>query len=143
MTTLFFLLAKNNAQKVQHLSSQSQSFFFNRKPLLILVSSFEAAHYVDLLLWSHPADGFIPHTVTDQPSSSLITISIGEERAYDAPYIFNLCAFPLPIQSSTKELYELYDETSIEKTNTTQKKWEFYKKNYPQITILRTENAPQ
>lgn len=140
MTDLFFLSAKNNTQKIQHISSKSQFFFLQQKPLLILVSSFEAAQYVDLLLWSHPPDSFIPHTVTDQPSSTLITISIGEEKPYDAPYIFNLCSFPLPIQASTKELYELYDETSLEKANSSQRKWDFYKKNDPQIKIIRTDH---
>ena len=78
---------------------------------------------VTTLLWKLPADSFLPHVVSDTPTSEWIAITMQEQQNVNlADRLLNLCPTVLPLSTQVIEIFELYDESSAEKSEFSEKR---------------------
>lgn len=108
---VIFFPVKDNQSKLTLITETIQKHFVLKQPVLISVPSFEAAQYVDQLLWKMPEESFIPHVITDFPSKEFIVITTKPENLNKAKILFNLCPRINPTFKDFEVVYELMDET--------------------------------
>lgn len=112
---IIFLKAPDNASKMAHICMTIQSHFDQGHRVLITVPSMEAAHYVDQLLWRYPEESFLPHVISQKPLKESVLITTEQENLNQATVLFNLCPAASPICAQFTTVYELFDETHLEK----------------------------
>ena len=75
----------------------------------------EEARELDALLWSYPAEGFVPHTLADgsPPAAATAVITWGDQQAL-APCLLNLATAmpPFPERFETIAEFVLNDEAA-------------------------------
>jgi DNA polymerase III subunit chi len=113
---IIFYHVKNNQAKLHLICTKALEAFRDEKRLLITVNSFQAAQYVDQLLWRSPANGFMPHVIADTSTAEWVAITLQDQHNVNqAPTLFNLgMAYP-PLSLKMEEVYEIYDETHPDK----------------------------
>jgi DNA polymerase III subunit chi len=122
-----FYLVKDNHSKIQLICDKAQEAFRQEKRLLIAVPTFQAAQYIDALLWRLPEESFIPHVIADTPTSEWIAITLQEvENVNKAVHLLNLCPMPTSLYQQVEEIYDLFDETHPEKRELSQQRFQFY-----------------
>jgi DNA polymerase III subunit chi len=118
---------KNNSSKIHLICHKAQEAFLQEKRLLIAVPSFQAAQYVEALLWRQPAESFMPHIIVDTPTVEWIAITLQEQHNVNqAPRLLNLWTTPSPLYQQVQEVYEIFDETDPQKTELSQQRLRFY-----------------
>lgn len=111
-----FYHVKDNAAKIQLICSKAKDSFQLEKRLLITVPSFDAAQYVESLLWRFPEESFMPHVIADTTTKEWIAITMqNKDNINQAPRLLNLCPNVSPLSHEVEEIYELYDEAHPQK----------------------------
>lgn len=124
---VIFYRVKDNQAKIQLICSKAQESFKQEKRLLIAVPNFEAAQYVETLLWRTPAESFMPHVIADTSSSEWIAITMQEQHNVNqAVRLLNLCPTPSALYQYVEEVYDLYDETISQKADLSQQRLNYY-----------------
>lgn len=123
---VFFFHIKDNQAKIRCICTQVQDSIEKGKKVLITVPNQEAASYIDLLLWRFPEESFLPHLVMSKPTKEWIAITITDQNVNGATRLLNLCPMISPLHMQFEEIYELYDETHLQKATISQKKLEEY-----------------
>jgi len=118
---------KDNTTKIRLICDRAQAAFKLEKRLLIVVPNFQAAEYVDTLLWKMPSESFLPHTIVDTSTIEWIAITMQENfNVNQAVHLLNLSPAPSALTQQVEEIFELFDETSPEKTKLSQEKLKGY-----------------
>jgi DNA polymerase III subunit chi len=127
LPSIAFYRVKDNLAKIQLICGKAQEAFAQEKRLLIAVQTFEAAQYVEALLWRIPPESFIPHTISDTTTSEWIAITMQDQlNVNHAPRLLNLCPTASALYQAVEEVYELYDESHPQKIELSQKRARFY-----------------
>lgn len=129
---VIFIKVVDNAQKLQTICSLSHFHFFKKEPLILMTPNQVVAKYIDELLWRAPAASFLPHGLAN--SEELITI-LQEGEAFQPP-ISLLNLGDKHSYSVKKHLYELWDETQIQKKELAEKKLLFYQNQGVEINFI-------
>lgn len=117
---------KDNSAKIRLICARAQEAFNHEKRLLIIVPNFEAAQYVDALLWKMPSESFMPHAIVDTFTSEWIAITMQNERNVNlAPQVLNLSPKPCQLFHEVNYIHDLFDETP-EKIKFSQVKLSYY-----------------
>jgi len=120
-----FFTVRDGQAKLNKLVELAQKHLYEKNPLLFLVSDPAAFEFLDKLLWSLPPESFIPHP------SHLITVSFEPKEPFHT--LFNLR--PAPLMGPYKMVYEFEDQTSPEKLQLSQKRYQSYREaNYSIIS---------
>jgi DNA polymerase-3 subunit chi len=129
--SVIFLHVADAKTKITRLCNAIHQNFAQGKRIFINTPSPEASHYLDELLWSHPAESFIPHEVTQQASMIPVVISQRHENLNKAQILINLCAQINPNYNTFEKIYELWDQTHPAKEQESQQR----KYGYEQLGI--------
>ena len=122
-----FYRVKDNSTKIQLICTKAQEAFKQERRLLMHVPHFQAAQYIEALLWRIPAESFMPHVVADTPTSEWIAITMQDQlNVNQAIRLFNLCPMPSALDQQISEVYELYDETHPQKAELSQQRLRHY-----------------
>jgi DNA polymerase-3 subunit chi len=122
-----FYRLKDNAAKIQLICTKAKESFQIEKRLLITVPSFEAAQYVESLLWRFPEESFMPHVIADTTTKEWIAITMQDkDNINQAPRLLNLCPLLSPLSNHVEEVYELYDETHPQKKELSEQRMRHY-----------------
>jgi DNA polymerase-3 subunit chi len=132
---------KDNSAKIHLICTKAQEAFKQEKRLLIAVPNFQAAQYIEALLWRVPAESFMPHVVADTPTSEWIAITMQEQHNVNqAIRLLNLCSIPSALHQQVAEVYELYDETHPQKTKLSEQRLQFYQSKGLLVKVERLQN---
>lgn len=124
---VIFYHVKDNGSKIRLISSKAQEAFQIEKRLLITVPSFEAAQYIESLLWRTPEESFMPHVISDTKTKEWIAITMQDkENVNQAPRLLNLCPICSPLSVTVEEVYELFDESHPQKKEQSEKRIQDY-----------------
>lgn len=136
-----FYRVKDNSAKIQFICTKVQEAFKQEKRLLIVVPNFQAAQFIDTLLWKTPADSFMPHVVSDTPTSEWVAITMQEEQNINqAVRLLNLCPNASPLSQLVSEVYELYDESMADKAELSKKRVEVYQSKGVLVKVEDTQS---
>ncbi|MGE5196800.1 MAG: DNA polymerase III subunit chi [Anaerolineae bacterium] len=130
---VIFLRVKENEAKLHRLSSIALEHFIKKERLVILGSDPSACEFVDLLLWRLPREGFLPHCISETPSSEWITIThvCPDFNPDQTLNIFNLkptsFAFDSSWQCRIKIIYDFDDHISEEKKLASKERYQAYR----------------
>lgn len=124
---IIFFQIKENIQKLERIVETAWFHFSQKEPFLFFVEDEKSSTFVDDLLWKLPPASFIPHVVTDEPSTDWIVITKGKKNLNQAKYAFNLCSSPLLIEGPFKIIYEFEDLTNPSKKNLSSLRFGAYK----------------
>ena len=133
-----FCRVKDNGAKIHLICTKAKESYQLEKRLLIAVPSFEAAQYVETLLWRFPEESFMPHVIADTKTKEWIAITMQDkENINQAPRLLNLCPAFTPLSHLVEEVYELYDETHPQKMKLSEERMQQYESKG--FTILKSE----
>lgn len=133
---IYFLKVKDNSIKIQRLCKVIQELFLQRKRVLVLAPTMEAAIYLNQLLWKYAEESFLPHVYSDMPSKEAVVITTDKESANKAEIQINLCAQPYESYGKFECMYEFFDETSPEKAEQSKQRYSWYKEKGAEVVIL-------
>lgn len=122
LTRICFLKVTDNASKLQKLCAIIHNHFIKNDKVLIVVSSNEAATYIDQLLWRMPEESFTPHAIIHASTKELVAITTSHLNINQAPVLVNLLTTLHPDPGPVDVIYELLDLTSSEKEIISRKK---------------------
>lgn len=123
---IIFLKVSTNGEKLAAICSIVHHHFEQNHLQLITVPSEEAARYIDVLLWRHPEDSFIPHCISNVPSKAPIVITTTQSNLNKAQVLLNLCPTTSQLIREFPFVYELYDETHPTKSEMSQQRYAHY-----------------
>lgn len=123
---IVFFPVKDSSSKLSRLHQTAHIHLAKKEPLLFLVPDKASFDFLDRLLWSSPAEGFLPHP------SSLLTIALQLDAHF--PTVFNLRPIPL-IEPGIKTVYEFEDHTSSEKFQLSKQRYQGYRAQKFPISI--------
>ena len=125
-----FYRVKDNTAKLHLICSKAQEAFLHEKRLLIVVPTFEAAQYIDALLWRYPEEGFIPHSISDTLTSDWIAITTQQnQNVNETTLLFNLCSSISPLYQNLEQIFELFDDTHPQKAELSRQRMQLYQTN--------------
>ena len=132
-----FFQVKNDGEKRECIVRLAQDYFEKKEPLVIQLPHQKALEYVDLLLWRAPKDGFLPHTIKDEPTQDFIVLTSSRKNPNKAKSVLNLSPEPVDNKSlSFIKIYELEDLASTHKNHSAQERYKAYKSaGYAIVTI--------
>lgn len=136
MPQILFIPVKDNHAKIIALCRIVEMHFEQKKKLLIVAPSAEAANYIDQLLWKYKEESFLPHTIIDSQTSEPIGITTKMENLNRASSLLNLCPSAVPIFESFENIYELFDETMPDKAELSRQRQQTYVKQGCKINFL-------
>lgn len=125
-TKVSFYRVKDNATKLDLICLMANKVIEDEKRLMISVTNPEAGRYVNTLLWRKPEASFIPHLLTQHSTQEWIAISMECKNINQAQRLLNLNTHAISFFGEFEELIELWDETSPEKKDLSQNRWDFY-----------------
>lgn len=123
---VIFFPVKDTSTKLQAIVGVATHCFYAKTRLLFSVATYEAARYVDELLWKFPSESFLPHAILSRPSIELIGITMMPQNLNQAAVLFNLCPEASPLVASVSIIYDFIDETHPSKLEQALKRKEFY-----------------
>jgi DNA polymerase-3 subunit chi len=127
---LTFFRVKDNPSKLRLICAKAAESFQTEKRLIIAVPSFEAAQYIDALLWRQPEESFMPHVISDTPTKEWIAITLQEEiNVNQAPILLNLRPDFPSLAKAVDHVYDLYDETHPSKIELSENRKKQYESN--------------
>ena len=107
-----FYRVKDNQSKLSIICTQAKEAFNKSKKLLIIAPSFQAAQFIDTLLWRHPAESFLPHVISDTMTNEWIAITIQDQaNVNQASVLFNLRSTATPLLNGIQHICEFFDES--------------------------------
>ncbi len=115
-------------EKLRRIVGAATEHFKKKEPFLILAPNKAAVEYLDLLLWRHPQEGFLPHHAGSETTHELIAITDEPFNSNQAKAIFNLRSDPVDPSLSCQLVYELEDLTSSEAQGAFKLKFTTYQK---------------
>jgi DNA polymerase IIIc chi subunit len=122
---IVFFPVKDTPSKLSKLCRLAQHHLEKKEPLLLLVPDKNSFDFLDKLLWSTPADSFLPHP------SPYLAISLDLDAHFSS--VFNLRPVPL-LDSTVKTVFEFEDHTSSEKLQLSKHRYQAYRdQNFPII----------
>lgn len=122
-----FFKVKDNAAKIQIICAKAKEVFTLEKRLLITVPSFDAAQYIEALLWRIPEESFMPHVIADTTTKEWIAITMQDQQNVNqASRLLNLCPNISSITEGIDEIFEFYDETHPQKKELSDKRLSHY-----------------
>lgn len=127
-TRVIFFQVNDNANKLKKIIEMAHFHFGKNEPLLIFVEEEKGEKFVDELLWKTPAESFLPHTVSNEPTKELIVITKSKNNLNQARVAFNLCPTSLFLNEPLKIIYEFEDLTAPVKKNFSSQRFDAYKK---------------
>ncbi len=101
----------NSKEKVHALTKLAAKHLYEKDPLLIICPDENALKFADRLLWTEPAESFLPHMASHIPCSALITLTTVKENLNNAGHALNLAQEPL-FCPDLATLYEFDEQTS-------------------------------
>lgn len=125
-TRVTFYQVRSDSQKRERIVRLVHESFENQQPLTIFLPHQKALDYVDLLLWRHPMESFLPHGIDEE--NALINLTIDKKLANRARSVLNLC--PEPVDLSKEPLlkvFELEDLASTHKNTSAHERYRAYK----------------
>ena len=131
---VFLIQANKNIAKLTKIVEIAHEYFEKKEPLLIKVPHKEAIEYVDLLLWRHPIESFLPHAVKDTPCDDLIVITSSSNNPNSARTIFNLTSEPIKDEFFIR-IYE-FEGTSSSPNKKKNDHYEIYKEKGCTVTLI-------
>ena len=130
----FFQVTKNEETK-RCIVDVAEKYFEKKEPLLIQLPHQKGLEYVDDLLWNHPQDSFLPHTI--EKSNDLIVLSSSKTNPNGARSILNLCPEPVSNTNfSFVKIYELEYLTAMDKKQAFHHRYQTYKARGYAIIII-------
>lgn len=124
---VIFYRVSSPSAKLQVIASKAKEAFHQEKRLLITVPSFEAAQYVESLLWRVPEESFMPHVIADTATKEWIAITIQDKDNVNQAFrLLNLCPTTSALCEKMEEIYELYDETHPQKLEQSKQRLQHY-----------------
>jgi|GEM_PF-6515693 len=123
MTRIVFIRVQEKFSKLEKLYQIAYKHFFQKQPLLFLISDPVALEFLDQFFWDTPPHSFLPHP------TPLLSIELSVIENY--PYIFNLSPKPILKVEEINTIYELEDHTSPERLRQSQEKHKCYEERVP------------
>ncbi len=124
---LYFLKVQDQRSKCWRLYKTVQTHYLKGEKILILVSHWEAADFIDQLFWTLEEESFLPHAVSTAPCRELILITMLFENLNRASIAINLTNQPFGRFDGITRLYELYDETHPVKLQQSEARLQHYR----------------
>lgn len=124
---VIFYQIKNVKTKLIKIIQTAMHHFERKEKLLIQVPDEASLSYVDELLWKVPAEGFLPHVVSDKEIDDYIVITKNQENLNKSSYLFNLSQEIIDLDTSYKIIYDFDDFTSPKKQEKSKKRFEIYR----------------
>lgn len=134
-TQVTFKTVHQVKQKLTVICSLVEQHFQRAEKVLLLVPNEAAARYLDQLLWSHPPESFLPHTISSRPIAAAIVISQEAQNLNQAQVLINLCPAISPIAGEFKQVFELFDCTDSAKEELSKKRLEAYQQLGYAVTV--------
>lgn len=114
-TDIVFLKVIDSKSKLVRLCECIQEHFVKGDKILLSVANQESARYLDELLWRLPQEGFLPHSISTQPTEEQIVITLSHANLNHAQIVFNLRQEAIADFASYACVYELFDESHPDK----------------------------
>lgn len=132
---VIFYRVKDNAAKIHVICAKAKESFQLERRLLISVPSFEAAQYIESLLWKVPEESFMPHVIADTATKEWIAITLQDQHnSNQSPRLLNLCPTFSPLSHQVEEVYELFDESHPQKLKASEQRMQEYRSNGFRVT---------
>lgn len=131
-----FLKTTDNAMKLRRIGASVEYYFLKKNRVLITVPSDAAASYLDDFLWKQPKESFLPHTVSQEPSSEEVVITTMQVNLNEADVLINLCSELSPIAKEFKTVFELWDETSQSRRENSEEKFKAYEASGYEVALI-------
>jgi DNA polymerase III subunit chi len=136
---IIFITVTDNKSKLMQICSIVQRHFSEGSAIQINVPNYEAAQYIDKLLWSNPENSFIPHQTSETFTEERIVITVNSANLNNASVLLNLTPLTVPLPDTFQTIYEFMDLTSeTKKQHSLQRKEEYQNKNF----AISYSNAP-
>lgn len=126
-TRVIFFQVNNAASKVDRLIETATAHFSQKEHFLIIAEDDRSLNYVDELLWTHPPEIFLPHSIVESETKEWIAITKVKKNLNGARYVFNLCSTPLLIDGFFRTIYEYDDSSSPNKKILSANRFDAYK----------------
>src|SRR4051812_23783669 len=94
LTRVVLFQTREPSSKITHLVETATLHFEKKEHFLIVLEDDQALQYVDEMLWKTPSSSFLPHVITDAPTSELIVLTRVKKNLNQARFVFNLCPTP-------------------------------------------------
>ncbi len=134
-----FYHLKTNQAKVGCIIDIAMHAIDTAQKLLIVVSSAEAAQYIENALWSFRHESFLPSIITNQPNTNGIVITTQQQtNLNNAHNLLNLCQSISPLYTQVKVIHEIYDLSNDQRKQSSQTRLDFYISQ--NITIEHSSN---
>jgi len=124
---VIFFQIKEHKEKLKKIIQVSYKHFINKKNLLIKTSDRASVKFVDELLWTHPVDSFLPHSISEVKCDDFIVITDSSNNLNESTHLFNLNQDAVDLDNSYKVIYDFDDYTSKGKQQNSKKRFEMYK----------------
>lgn len=123
-----FFPVSDPKSKLALVAELSMTCFLKGKSLSILCPSQAAANFINQHLWSFPAESFLPHGMETTQGPLPIRITCSPESLDPVGTILNLCpTVPEPLLKAS-EIFELLDETSVDRSQCSAAKRQYYQR---------------
>jgi DNA polymerase IIIc chi subunit len=122
-----FFQVPDATAKLNRIAEIAQYHFIRKEHLLILAEEDKALAFADELLWKHPPDSFLPHSIQEAESKEWIVLTKIKKNLNDARYVFNLCPTPLLIEGPFRIIYDFEDTREPNKKMLSQIRFDAYK----------------
>ena len=114
-TQVTFWQVANNQEKLATVCRLAHIHFARAERILIVAPNEAATHYLDQLLWTSPAESFLPHTVSVHPIAAAVVITTVLQNLNQAKILMNLCPVASAFAKEFREVHELLDKTDPSK----------------------------
>lgn len=110
-----FWRVKDTKTKINLIPSLVQRHFVRGEKILLIVPNEAAARYIDSLLWSHPAESFLPHAVSERPLNAAVLITTLQQNLNQSKVLVHLCPQVSPLVQTFDQVHDIMDETDSAK----------------------------
>ena len=122
--------------KLRRIGASVEYFFLKKRKVPITVPSDAAAKYLDDFLWKQPKESFLPHAVAEKKCTDEVVITTCKENLNHANVLINLCPELSPIASAFETVFELWDETTLEHRERSDKKFNDYAELGAEVELI-------
>lgn len=130
ITRVIFHTVKDAQAKLDFICQRAEEAMRQEERLLIAVPTDEAAQYIEALLWRQPETSFIPHVITQSPTTAWVAITSKPTHNFNqASILLNLCSEVPPLYSQFNIVYELDDQTHPQKATLSEQRRSSYAAN--------------
>ncbi len=110
-----FLSVADNKSKLGKLINTIHEHYAKGQRVLVRVPDEKAAAFLDEHLWRSPPESFLPHEVTHEKSDEAVIITTADRNLNEAPILVHLCPEPSAMPLRFQLIYDLKDETLLER----------------------------